>query len=1458
MKNEAWECFEALLFLQNADQRRYGSVMRGFVNQYSLGNNQYPTKLSVAADVLAQHKLDPEYKEHLNKKKRAQQEKDRAQNRANSPTIQRMETSFAQKADMICWACGQKGHGINNCPNKKGMNQKDYWINKAQAHYTAIQAHLDSDSDSEAETIASRQSNRRSGSSSNRSQHSRSNRNNRAYRQGTGVFSGTQTRFEYSGLQTHTVCYPCYDSSDEEEEVTAIVLKQSIKQKPLDGIFDDVLMLDTGSSLEATIKDKKLLHSIRPAKEPVVMCTNAGDKFITQEGTLEGFGQAYFDKDQVANILGFKGLLKRAKRIVYDSDVEDAFKAYLNDGSVVTFQPNKIGMYVHKPSKQFLAATAAEDSTTSAGVSHIINSVEENRKGMTQRKYDRSKFAEIVRGRFGYATTDTCKKIVRQRLVRDLDLIGEDFDNARKIFGPERMGDLKGKGTRRRPPLALEDSIEIPKELIANHSNIILCIDVMYLFGLPMFTGVDLTVRNRGLVPVDNRTADQLYGALDVMLRHYNKAGFQIKSIHCDGEFKPLMDEVADTLEVDMNYTSGNEHVPEAERNNRVIAERFRARFSELPYQTMPKPMITRLAMECAFCLNIAPVKGGLSEYYSPYMILNQRDLTMKKDFPHSFGDYVQFPQEPDPYNSHAERMEDGIFLRASRNKQGGMEIMSLQTGHVLNRTWCKPLPITPLVIKRVHELAAKQGFKTLTAQDRKKRHYYPGHLTEGVDYIVDDDEWDDDYNPTKTTENKEYDEDAELEDESAYDKMDQEEIDDLFEESAPIDESGQLPSTEDAAEATDEEAEPDAPAEEEPPEVETVEEEEETDDQEEQPAPPEPTRTRPVRSNRFTGKYNMAMFEHVHNIRTQAVPQEEYDPEIAPVMAMIIMWFRDLISKKGHSHAQQYVLNKGLKIFGERGWQAAEKEITQLNMRNCFGPVSVKDLKQSEIAKAVEGIMLLTEKRDKSVKGRYVYNGKQTREWLSREDAASPIVSLASIMLLSVIAAKEGRDVATMDIPNAFVQAEMPTVKEGEDRVIIKITGVLVDMLVNMAPEEYGPHVVFENGKKVLYCQVLMALYGMLIAAILWYLKFRKDLEDLGFKFNPYDPCVANRMVKGSQHTICFHVDDLMSSHKDKRVNDHFLIWLNKKYGKHGEVKATRGHVHDYLGMTFDFSEKGKAKVDMIDYVKNMCTEFSQYMKPGDTANNPSPTDLFAEGTGDKVEKVRADDFHKFVAKGLFACKRARPDIHTSIALLCTRVKSPNEDDWKKLLQMMRFLNGTQDDKLILTADDLSIIKWYVDASFAVHPDFRSHTGAVMTFGSGAVQSISRKQKLNTRSSTTAELVGADDASTMILWTKLFMEEQGYHIENNILFQDNKSTMLLLNNGKRSSTKRTRAINIRYFFLTDQIAKGNLMVEYCPTDDMTGDYMTKPTQGKKFADFRAQIMGFDHDGTTHAADVEG
>ena len=120
------------------------------------------------------------------------------------------------------------------------------------------------------------------------------------------------------------------------------------------------------------------------------------------------------------------------------------------------------------------------------------------------------------------------------------------------------------------------------------------------------------------------------------------------------------------------------------------------------------------------------------------------------------------------------------------------------------------------------------------------------------------------------------------------------------------------------------------------------------------------------------------------------------------------------------------------------------------------------------------------------------------------------------------------------------------------------------------------------------------------------------------------------------------------------------------QKYGKFGEVKVTRGKIHDYLGMRFDFSEPGKVKVDMIDYVKEMLDDFSENFKPTDSAPSPAAEDLFAAGNSKKLDTERANEFHTFVAKGLWASKRARPDINPAIAVLCTRVKQPNLDDWR------------------------------------------------------------------------------------------------------------------------------------------------------------------------------------------------
>jgi hypothetical protein len=115
--------------------------------------------------------------------------------------------------------------------------------------------------------------------------------------------------------------------------------------------------------------------------------------------------------------------------------------------------------------------------------------------------------------------------------------------------------------------------------------------------------------------------------------------------------------------------------------------------------------------------------------------------------------------------------------------------------------------------------------------------------------------------------------------------------------------------------------------------------------------------------------------------------------------------------------------------------------------------------------------------------------------------------------------------------------------------------------------------------------------------------------------------------------------------------------------------------------------------------------------------------------------------------------------------------------------------------------------------------------------WGAGAVYSSSQKQKKNTKSSTEAELVGANDVLPQILGTKYFMEAQGYGADN-VLYQDNQSIMKLEQNGKASSGKRTRHINIRYFFITNQIAKKEVAIQYCPTKQMIANYFTNPYRG--------------------------
>ena len=473
--------------------------------------------------------------------------------------------------------------------------------------------------------------------------------------------------------------------------------------------------------------------------------------------------------------------------------------------------------------------------------------------------------------------------------------------------------------------------------------------------------------------------------------------------------------------------------------------------------------------------------------------------------------------------------------------------------------------------------------------------------------------------------------------------------------------------------------------------------------------------------------------------------------------------------------------------------------------------------------------------------------DGRKQWAYIAKEDATSPTVATEVVFLMAVIDALAGRDVAIVDVPGAFMQADM------DEEVHVRFTGTMVDRLIDIDPGMYQPCVTYEGKQKVLYVELLKALYGTLRAAHLFWEKLSGKLLEWGFEPNPYDSCVVNKMINGKQCTVAWHVDDIKASHVDPKVMDRLLNQLDDEFGKETPMNRSRGKVLDYLGMTFDFTTPGQVTVDMIEYIRTILAEMPGEMRG--TAATPAAAHLFDVNEKNPVflDNDKATIFHRIVMQLQYLSQRGRPDLRTAVSFLCKRVTKPDEDDYKKLTRAMRYLQGSKLLKLVLSADDSGVVQWWVDASYAVHKDMKGHTGGTMSMGKGSIYSTSSGQKLVARSSTESELIGVHDVMPQILWTRYFLEAQGHAVTDNILYQDNKSLMLLEMNGRASSSKRTRHINIRYFFVKDRVSQHEVRIEYCPTKEMIADYFTKPLQGPLFYKLRDQIMNIDPSSEFHS-----
>ena len=1197
------------------------------------------------------------------------------------------------------------------------------------------------------------------------------------------------------------------------------------------------ILLDNQSTVDIFC-ESSLLDNIHESNHTMKVHCNAGELTTNMMGTFRNYGTVWYSAHGIANIISFANARKNGYDIRYDNG-NNTFILMRHGCDPIMFQQSPSGLYYYDT-----------DATHDSAVT-LVNTVSENKGKYSHRDILRAEAARDLLCKIGRPSLQQFLMILDKNQLPNCPVTRRDALMAEAIFGPD-LGSLKGKTVRRAPTPVTVPANDLPADIMAQYQNVTLCGDIMFVNKIPFFVTISRHIHFSTVEMIANKEMSTLLTSIKAVTALYQQRGFKITELLMDGEFKSLHTDLA-ALGIQLNTTSNDEHVPEIERFIRTLKERTRCIYNTVPFEHMPPRLIIEMVKASCFWLNVFPYAHGVSDFLSPRQIVTGNTIDFNLHCRLAFGTYVQVHEDHD--NTMAPRTTGALALYPTGNQQGGFAFFSLLTGRVIRRNHWTVLPMPNDVIERIRLLArranAARGPLAFYNRFGIPIDGVPGHDDDADDDADDDEE---SYHPPAVVHadvNGDVDPDDTDDDDDGNSNADAAGAPNAyFHDDAPdadVEIPGVIaapPAAEAEAEA-DPEADPDANPDANPeadPEAENPDVDAEFEEI--------PGVDIPGVDAEIAGVDDVGVDDaEVPGVDDVGVDDDAIIPTIAEQMDAEYGQRSGAYNlrprqRRTYEHLfTQYTVQKGLKLFGDAGAAAVSKELQQLHDLGVIKPVAINDLTHDERRGALQYLMFLKQKRCGKIKGRGCADGRKQREYLSKEETSSPTVSTEAVFLSCVIDADEGRDVAIVDVPGAFLHADM------NDTVHMKINGDMAQMLVDIAPDIYGDMISKnKSGEPILYVRLEKALYGTLQAALLFWEKLSALLQSWGFVINPYDRCVANKHINGSICTILWHVDDLKISHVDPEVVTEIINQLSDEFGTHAPLSVHRGKQHDYLGMQLDFSTPSKVRISMTDYIDTILEGSPADMKG--TSPTPAANHLFTvnESCPTYLSPAQSEMFHHMVAQLLFLCKRARPDIQTAVSFLCTRVKRPDTDDYRKLARVIKYLRGTKKLPLTLEASDTKLMSWWVDASYGVHHDMKSHTGGVLTLGKGAVYATSTRQKLNTKSSTEAELVGVNDVLPQVLWTRYFLQEQGYGCADAVIYQDNKSAILLENNGRASSSKRTRHINIRYYFVTDRIKQKEVRVDYCPTEDMIADFFTKPLQGAKFTSFRDFILNISPD----------
>ena len=481
---------------------------------------------------------------------------------------------------------------------------------------------------------------------------------------------------------------------------------------------------------------------------------------------------------------------------------------------------------------------------------------------------------------------------------------------------------------------------------------------------------------------------------------------------------------------------------------------------------------------------------------------------------------------------------------------------------------------------------------------------------------------------------------------------------------------------------------------------------------------------------------------------------------------------------------------------------EAMQEEYNSLMNKQCW--ILVK--RPSEV-KVLRGRWAYALKRNElgiisRHKARHAINGYFQKKGVDYEESFSPVARIETIRIVIALACAKGYTIHQLDIKLAYINGDM-------------------DTLVYME-QPAG----FHNGDNDQVCLLLKSLYGLKQAGRCWNQKFVQFMTDCGFQQSKVDPCL---FIKDDV-LVTVYVDDILVAGTPGAVKQ-----FKDQVAETFEAEDM-GIIHHLLGIKIDDGED-EISLSQEAYIECVLQKFEMQ----DAKPVPYPKGKETSQDGEELDISGQGEYRAIVGCLIFIAGSTRPDITYATQQLSQFNGKANLQHLKQAKRVLRYLKNTKSCKLTYKRNSGMQMQYYADASYATEPESKSISGAIFQVGGNTVSWYTRKQSVIAQSTVESEYISLCTATKQAYWIAQMLSEITGKIQLPITaFQDNQGTIRLASNPIIS--RRSKHIEVKFHYVRDKVNAGFITIDYCPTNDMIADGLTKAIIGPKFEELRSSM----------------